>query len=201
LKEIMAQDTAIQKQMQRVGEIVEQFESSADPSARSMAKELLESVMALHGAALERMLELAADAGEVGETIIRKCGRDDLVGSVLLLYGLHPENLKSRVQHAMEKAKMSLQAHSASAELVSVGDDGTVAIRIEVKSTGCGSSAASVKAALEAAIRDAAPDASSIVVNETAATLVGAGFVSLAQLHSGQAMTASSGARAHQTGD
>ena len=52
LKETMAQDAAFQKRIQRIGEIVEQLESTADPNARAMAKELLESLMALHGAAL-----------------------------------------------------------------------------------------------------------------------------------------------------
>ena len=75
VKETMAQDKELQKRMQRIGEMVEQLESAADPNARAMAKELLESLMALHGAALERILELASEAGEAGETIIRKCGR------------------------------------------------------------------------------------------------------------------------------
>ena len=57
----MAQDATFQKQMQRIGEIVEQLESAADPNSRAMAKELLESLMALHGAAMERILELAAE--------------------------------------------------------------------------------------------------------------------------------------------
>lgn len=195
----MAQDTAIQKQMQRVGEIVEQLESNGDPSARAMARELLESLMALHGAALERILELAANAGEAGETIIRKCGRDELVSSLLLLYGLHPENLKSRVLHALEKTKTLLLSHFASAESVSV-DDGKVTVRLEIKSSGCGSSAASLRAALEAAIQDSAPDATSIVV-ETATVLSGSGFVSVAELQSGQAMAALSATRAQQTGN
>jgi Fe-S cluster biogenesis protein NfuA len=196
----MAHDTAIQKQMQRIGEIIEHVEAHADPSARAMAKELLESIMALHGAALERMLELAANAGEAGEIIIRKCGRDELVSSVLLLYGLHPENLRSRVMHALEKSRTSLQSHSASAELVSIGDDGTITVRLEVKSSGCGSSA-SVKAALKAAIQDAAPDATSIVVSEEGAGPMGFGFVSLAQLQNGQATAPLSGARGQQSGD
>jgi len=191
----MAQDTTVQKQMQRIGEIVERLESSSDPSTRAMARELVEALMALHGTALERILELAANAGEAGETIIRKCGRDDLVSSVLVLYGLHPENLRSRVAYALEKSRSSLQTQSASAELVSISDDGTVTVRLEVKSTGCGSSLASIKARLEAALCNAAPDASSIVISETGAPLTGSGFVSLAQLQSGQPMTATTGAR------
>jgi Fe-S cluster biogenesis protein NfuA len=197
----MAQDTALQKQMQRIGEMVEHLESNADPSARAMAKELLESLMALHGAALERILELAANAGEAGETIIRKCGHDELVSSVLLLYGLHPENLHSRVTHALEKSRAHLQSHSAAAELVSIGEDGTVTLRLDVKSGGCGSSAASLKATLEAAIQNAAPDAASIIVKETGARPTASGFVSLTELQSGRAMAAHAEAAVPQSGD
>jgi Fe-S cluster biogenesis protein NfuA len=191
----MAQDKALQKRIQRIGEIVEQLEATADPNARTMAKELLESLMALHGAALERILDVASEGGEAGETIIRKCGRDELVSSLLLLYGLHPEDLRSRVTRALEKSKGYVEKHGGSAELVSIGEDGTVTLRLEVKSNGCSSSAASVKSTLEAAIQDAAPDAASIVVEETGAGLTRSGFVSVAQLGGGQAMAALSVAR------
>jgi Fe-S cluster biogenesis protein NfuA len=186
----MAEAKELQKRMQRIGEVVEQLESTADPNARAMAKELLESLMALHGAALERILELASEAGGAGETIIRKCGRDELVSSLLLLYGLHPEDLRTRVTRALEKSKGYLESHAGSAELVSIGEDGTVTVRLAVKANGCGSTAATVKATLEAAIQDAAPDATSIVVEETGAGLTRSGFVSVAQLESGQAMAA-----------
>jgi Fe-S cluster biogenesis protein NfuA len=197
----MAQDTALLKRIQRIGEVVEQIESSADPNARAVAKELLESLMALHGAALERILELASEAGEAGETIIRKCGRDELVSSLLLLYGLHPEDLRSRVLGALEKSRAYLASHAASAELVSIREDDTVTLRLHLKSNGCGSSAASVKSTLETAIQDVAPDAAAIVVEESSAALTQSGFVSVAQLQSGRAMAALSVARAQRSGD
>ncbi len=192
----MAQDEDLQKRMQRIGEIVERLESTADPNTRATAKELLESLMALHGAALERMLEIASEAGESGESIIRKCGRDELVGSVLLLYGLHPENLRARVTRAIEKAKGYLESHGGSAELVSIGEEGTVTVRLAVKSSGCGSTAASVKSRLETALQDAAPDAATIVVEDAGVGLTRSGFVPVAQLERGQAMGASSFVRA-----
>ena len=68
----MTRDTALQKRMQRIAAIIEQLESAADPNARALAKELLESLMALHGAGLERILELARDAGEAGTDDHRK---------------------------------------------------------------------------------------------------------------------------------
>jgi Fe-S cluster biogenesis protein NfuA len=197
----MAQDKELQKRMQRIGEMVEQLESAADPNARAMAKELLESLMALHGAALERILQIASEAGEPGEAIIRKCGRDELVSGLLLLYGLHPEDLYTRVTRALEKSQRSMESHGASAELVSVSEDGVVVLRLHVKPNGCGSTAASLKSNLEAAIQDAAPDAISIIVEETGAGLTQSGFVSVAQLQSGQGMPGSSVASGQRGAD
>jgi Fe-S cluster biogenesis protein NfuA len=197
----MAQGRELQERMQRIGEMVERLESAADPDARAMAKELLESLMALHGAALERILELASQAGEAGETIIRKCGRDDLVSGLLLLYGLHPEDLRTRVTRALEKLRGYLESHAASAELLSIRGDGAVTLRLQIKSNRCGSTAASVKSTLEAAMQDAAPDATSIVVEETGAGMTRSGFVSVAQLESGQAMAALSVARIQRSAD
>ncbi|MCU1341099.1 MAG: thioredoxin-like protein [Candidatus Acidoferrum typicum] len=197
----MAQDADFQKGIQRIGELVEQLESAADPNTRAVAKELLESLMALHGSALERMLEIAFESGGPGETIIRKCGSDELVSSVLLLYGLHPESLQTRVTRALENSRTFLESHSANAELVSVHEGGRVTVRLEVKSNGCGSTGAQVKSTLEAALQNAAPDAASIVVEEIGKSLMQSGFVSVAQLENGTSMTALYAARAERSGD
>ena len=132
--------------------------------------------------------------------IIGKCGRDELVSSLLLLYGLHPDDLTTRVTSALAKSQSSLESHAARAELISIQDDGTVTVRLHLKPNGgCGSTAASVKLTLEAALQNAAPDAPSIVVEETGAAP--AGFVSVAQLTSGQALDALSVARSERSGD
>jgi Fe-S cluster biogenesis protein NfuA len=176
----MAQDAAFLKRIQRIGEIVEQLEQAADPNARSIGRELLECLMVLHGAALERILEFASGSGEAGQALIQKCGSDELVSSVLLLYGLHPQSLNTRVTLALEKSRPFLESHSATAELLAVRDDGAVTVRLHTKSNGCGSAA--VKPTLEAALQEAAPDASAIVVEEIGATLTGIGFVPIAEL-------------------
>jgi Fe-S cluster biogenesis protein NfuA len=192
----MALETTLQKKIQRIATVLEQLESTSDPNTRALAKELLESLMALHGAGLERILELASKSGEAGETIIRQCGRDELVSSLLLLYGLHPDDLRTRVTRALQKSRGYLESHGAKADLISLTEEGVISLRLHVKSNGCGSSAASVKSALQAAIEDAAPDAASILVEETVAGLAQAGFVPLAQLESGLTMAALSIARA-----
>lgn len=176
----MAERIAIENQLARIGEIVEFLELSADPNARMIGKELLECVMTMHSSAIERILELITEAGEPGEAIIRKCGRDEAVSGLLLLYGLHPESMSTRVMRALQNSHKLLDRHDATAELVSITEDGAVTVRLEVKSRGCG--AASLPDELKASIQDAAPDASAIFLEEYGASVNGAGFVPVAQL-------------------
>jgi Fe-S cluster biogenesis protein NfuA len=197
----MPPDKDLQKRIQRIGEIVEQLEGTADPNARAIAKELLESLMALHGAALEKILNITHEAGETGESLIRKFGSDQLVSSVLLVYGLHPCDMQTRVRAALEKSRGFLDSHSAKVELVSISDDGAVTLRLHLKPGGCGSTAATVKSTLESAIQDAAPDAASIMVQEADNGAPRSGFVSVAQLAGGQSIAALSLAPTQRSGD
>jgi hypothetical protein len=192
----MDQSADLQNKMQRMAAIVEQLESAGDPNTRAMAKELLESLMALHGAGLERILEIA------GEDIVAKCSRDEVVSGILLLYGLHPDNLVTRAQRAVDKSLSALELHGAYAELKSIGDDGTITVLLHHKPNGgCGATGAGARSVLEANLQNAAPDACSILIEETGAELSTAAFVSVAQLQGGQSIAASFASRAIRSSD
>jgi Fe-S cluster biogenesis protein NfuA len=146
--------------------------------------------MALHGAGLERILEIAASFGETGKNLIEHCSRDELVSSLLLLYGLHPDNLPTRVERALQRTKPFLESHGAQAELLSISGEAGVRVRLHHQSGGgCGSAAGSLRSTLETAIQDAAPDAMDIVVEEPAAALLG--FIPVGNLQNGQPLSAS----------
>jgi hypothetical protein len=196
----MAQSSGLQNKIQRIGAIVEQLDSMADPNSRALAKELLESLMALHGAGLERMLELASQSGGQEAGFVKKWSGDELVSGLLLLYGLHPDDLATRVGRALEKSRGFLESHVAHAELKSIGEDGTVTVRLHRKPNGgCGSTGELVRSTLEAHIQNAAPDAPSILIEETGLGL--SGFVSVEQLQSGGVASAMPAARSLRSGD
>jgi Fe-S cluster biogenesis protein NfuA len=198
----MEQGSELQNKIQRIAAIVDQLESAGDPNSRALAKELLESLMALHGAGLEQILELARAGGKAGDDFVQRCGRDELVSCLLLLYGLHPDELTTRVERALEKSRSFLESHAAHATLKSIGEDGTITVQLHRKPNGgCGSTAEAVRAALEANLQNAAPDAPAILIEETGIGVSAAGFVSLAQLQSGQSMAAWSAARTQRSGD
>ncbi len=60
----MPRQPDFQQRIQSIERMLAEFEDSADPSLRSSVQQLLQLVMDLHGAGLERMLEvIRADTG------------------------------------------------------------------------------------------------------------------------------------------
>lgn len=176
----MADGTDFREDMQRIGGLVQEIESIADPAVRAAAKNLMQLLMDLHGAALEKTLDIVADAGEPGMNIIDRLGRDSLVRSVLILYGLHPDDLETRVVKAVDRVRPQLRKQGCELELLAV-TDGAIRLRVETGSHTCGSTAKTVQATLEGAMYDAAPDLTSLTI-EGFEEKPSSGFVALDKL-------------------
>jgi Fe-S cluster biogenesis protein NfuA/nitrite reductase/ring-hydroxylating ferredoxin subunit len=145
----------------RVGQIetlIAELDALRDPAARATAMEAIQAVLELHGIALDRMLELIVEqAGEQGTALLASFAGDDRVGNVLMLHGLHPVAIATRVAQALDEVRPYLASHGGNVELLGV-DDGVVRLRLEGSCKGCPSSAATLKTAIEEAILAAAPD-------------------------------------------
>jgi len=173
-------DIDFREDIQRIGRLVQEIESIADPAVRATTKNLLQSLMDLHGAAFEKMLDIVADAGEPGQNIIDRLGRDWLVSSVLVLYGLHPEDIEIRIVKAVDRARPQLRKQGCEVELLSA-ENGAIRLHVETGSHTCGSTAKTVHDTLEGAMYDAAPDLISLVI-EGLEQKPASGFVALDKL-------------------
>jgi Fe-S cluster biogenesis protein NfuA len=154
---------------ERVERLVSKLDSGGDPEIRAVALELVQSVMELHGAALERMLESISQT-PAGEQALEEALEDDLIASVLLLHGLHPDPIETRVLRALEKVRPYLHTHSGDVELVEV-HDGIVQIKLVGSCGSCPSSSITLKNAVEEALYAAAPDIVEIQAENSAAEL------------------------------
>jgi Fe-S cluster biogenesis protein NfuA len=153
----------LQKRIQSIERLLGEIESTADPSLRSAVQELVQSVMDLHGAGIERMLEVIGAAEEGSDRIIQTLGQDELVASLLVLYGLHPVSMEERVARALDKIHSRIRSHEGEVELLSAFE-GTVRLRLQANGHGCGSTAQALKEAVENAIYQAAPDITSLII-------------------------------------
>ena len=194
----MADSKDFREEMQRIGQLVQEIELIADPAMKASTKNLVQSIMDLHGAAMEKALEIVAAVGEQGLSIIHQMGSDPLVSSVLLLYGLHPDDIQTRVSNAVERIRPKLRKLGCEVELVSVSG-GAIQLRVETGSHTCGSTAKTVQASLEGAMYEAAPDLTSLVI-EGFGEKPASGFVALDKLMAGASGTPSQ-ASLEQAGD
>ncbi|MDQ3813465.1 MAG: NifU family protein, partial [Armatimonadota bacterium] len=181
---IMLEDKEFQQRIGRIEGLVHEIEAIADPALQATARELVQTLLALHGAGLARMLNIIAQAGAAGSAMMDDLARDDLVGSLLLLHGLHPLDLETRVRQALDTVRPDLGSHGGHVELLGVTTEGAIRLRLEGNCHGCASSRATLQHAIEEAIYAAAPDVTAIEVDGTVEneSAPPAGFIPMAQL-------------------
>src|SRR5215468_1456406 len=158
----MREENAFQQLSQRIEGLIARVEAAPDQNLRTNALNLTRSLMELHGAGLDRMMEIVARAGASGYALMDDFAGDDLVAGLLLLYGLHPHDLETRVMKALDETRPYLQSHGGDVELLGV-TGGTVRLRLAGSCRSCSSSTMTLKLAIERAIYDAAPDVTEIV--------------------------------------
>ncbi len=134
--------------------------------ARERAEELVRLVADLYGAGLERILDITYEAGQLTDEVLAALAGDDLVASLLLVHGLHPYDVGQRVEQALEGVRPYLGSHGGDVELLEVTDEGTVRLRLLGSCDGCPSSSVTLKLAVEGAIEAAAPEVTSIQVED-----------------------------------
>ncbi len=171
-----------QQLIQRIEELVCKIEAMTDLEARATSVELLQSLMELNGAGIERMMEMAAETGAAGEALIDGFARDEMVRGLLLLYGLHPVSLEARVGEALEKVRPYLASHGGNVEVLGI-EDGVVRLRLQGSCKSCPSSAMTLKLAIEEAIYEAAPDIAAIEAEGVLEPPAPSGLVTLGRVH------------------
>jgi Fe-S cluster biogenesis protein NfuA len=176
----VANDTEYQEQIRQLGKLVAEWDQLPDSASKNAGRELVQLLMDVHGAGLERMMEIIFECAEGGPAIIHKLGQDDRTGSLLLLYSLHPDDLETRVQKAADHIRPRLRKLACTVDSVDV-HDGVVKVHLSTAGHGCGSSAGDIRSIVEEGIYELAPDVTSLEILGLEPP-VPSGFVSLEKL-------------------
>lgn len=119
--------------LRAVGDRIEtllEASSSGGIVARERAEELVRLVADLYGAGLERMLEILDEVGVHTDEVLDRYAGDDLVASLLLVHGLHPEDVGTRVRRALDGVRPYLESHGGDVQLVQITDEGIARLRL-----------------------------------------------------------------------
>jgi hypothetical protein len=145
----------IAQRMAQLERLIGDVERLEDVELRGKMRAIVSAVLELHGAGLERLLTIAAgSAGPGARAFHDGIARDPLVSSLLLLHGLHPRDLESRVRAALAE----LAAPADEVELLEIKDG---LVRVQVRSP-------ALKALVEQALVAAAPDAAGFAIDVAA---------------------------------
>jgi Fe-S cluster biogenesis protein NfuA/nitrite reductase/ring-hydroxylating ferredoxin subunit len=147
---------SVRESSARIDELLDELEQSAVPAVLERVQELLSCVMVLYGAGLERTVDLVLESGR--RDLARQLADDEIVGSLLVLHDLHPDDVLTRVNDALERVRPYLGSHAGGVELLGVDETGIAHVRLQGSCDGCPSSALTVASAIEDAILQAAPD-------------------------------------------
>lgn len=144
---------SVRKASERIDALLDELEQSAVPAVMQRVQELVQCVMALHAEGLRRVL------GASSEDLVRELAEDEVVGNLLVLHGLHPDDVDTRVQRALAQVRPLLGTHADEVTLSRVDESGRV--HLQVSSGGC--AASTVQTAVEDAILTIAPDVVAVV--------------------------------------
>jgi Fe-S cluster biogenesis protein NfuA len=168
--------------VERIDVLVGKIERLSDPSIRQDAQEIVHCLLQYHGAALARLMSVLQEGHSEAAGVVARLADDELVGSLLLLHGLHPADLETRVVEALARVRPFLESHGGNVELASIVE-GVVQLRLQGSCHGCPSSTATLKSRIEQAIYEAAPEVAGIeVVDDSRPAAAPNGFVALDQL-------------------
>ncbi|MET0825479.1 MAG: NifU family protein [Acidimicrobiales bacterium] len=146
----------------RIEHLLDRLQADLEPGAWLAVEEVVRRVTDLYGAGLERTLDLADEVlGDepAGEQLFERLFTDDLVASLLIVHGLHPNELARRVEEALDRVRPYLASHGGGVELLGLDEEGGILrLRLLGSCDGCPSSSATLRDAVENAIHEAAPE-------------------------------------------
>ena len=148
-----------------VGARVEELLASlrSEPGAAAAAEELVQLLVGLYGDGLGHIVAALQDQGAPGAEMLDRLTQDPLVESLLLLHDLHPLDVDTRIQRALDGVRPYLGSHAGGVEYLGVSD-GVARLRLEGSCHGCPSSTVTVQLAIEGAVQEAAPEVAEVMV-------------------------------------
>ncbi|WP_433406253.1 NifU family protein [Streptomyces sp. CA-146814] len=150
-----------------IGELLDRLGREAGPQARETAGELVRSVVEFYGEGLARTVRLLR-AAPAGSDPLAVLTADELVGDLLILHDLHPEDTMTRVGRALDKVRPYLGSHAGDVEVAGLDAEAAegpvLRLRLRGSCDGCPSSTRTVRWTIEEAVARLAPEIAHIEV-------------------------------------
>lgn len=155
MSEAKIRERDVEQIVAQLNALVEELEQYPDSEAREKALDVVQSILELYGEALRRILA-TIDALPLKEQILSRMIKDDVIRAVMLIHGLMPIELMSRVAAVLDHLRPYLLSQGGDVELLGV-EEGRARLRLIRNGKGA-QPVAALKLEIENALNEAAPD-------------------------------------------
>jgi Fe-S cluster biogenesis protein NfuA/nitrite reductase/ring-hydroxylating ferredoxin subunit len=152
---MLLDDQQLKERVGRIETLLDEIESFEDPTARAKTAEMVQTLLELYGEGLGRIVEMVGRLGS--DDLNDELLADELITHLLLLHGVHPIDIETRVLGALDEVRPYLESHGGNVQFLGIESD-VARVRLEGSCEGCPSSTMTLKLAIEEAIQKAAPE-------------------------------------------
>ncbi len=150
--------SVLNRQSERIQELIDEIDALPDEKTRNLMQECMQEVLSFYGHGLERILAIISKGNNTAaKDIYNDMLGDSFVNGLLLIHDLHPFDLRTRLNLALEKVRPYMDSHGGSVEIISL-EDGIAKLKLDGNCKGCPSSSATLELGIKQAIEENCPD-------------------------------------------
>lgn len=135
--------------------LLNKVDSLEEGETKSLALETIQVLFELYGEGLRRLVDQAVASNAT--RLLDGYKQDELISHLLLMHDLHPDDVETRIQQALDEVRPYMESHGGNVELLDV-EAGVAHLRLVGSCKGCAASATTMKLAVEKAIHKFAPE-------------------------------------------
>jgi len=146
----------------RIEELIAALDALAEPRAAEVARALVEAVLVMHAHALKRLVDHLAATKE-GRAVLEALAAEPAVSNVMLLHGVHPHDVATRIDRALGDLRAWLGPHKIAVHMVSA-QRGRVCVRLEARGSGRKPKGTELRDRIETIVFEHAPEVEAVEI-------------------------------------
>jgi Fe-S cluster biogenesis protein NfuA len=149
-------DEEVRERLSRLEELLALVEQAPGPSGE-LALSAVTELSQVYGEALARAVSYALESTAPLEAFVR----DELIGHLMVLHGIHPQPVRERIAHVVDELRPAVAERGG--EIAFGGVEENVAT-VTLTMSGCGSSAQGLTQAVREAVLAVAPELAQVTI-------------------------------------
>ena len=159
----MSEQLSLRSASEQLERVLQVLDAHSDPEVCRITRTAVRLLVELYGSGLARMVEIAREHED--GALVDTFGRDPLVGPLLAVRGDHPHAVDTRIAHALDDLRPSLETLGCRVT-VKGAEGSSLRVALTQEPGMCASTVAEARRAVEVAVLDLVPELTEIAFED-----------------------------------